>query len=929
MDVSIMWLSFSRWRCFSIFYFGLVSVNCMAAQLVGSSLSGELSVSASGAANYSLSLITPPGVIKPSLSINYSSQAGNGPLGMGWTLGGLSQIGRCPRDKTIDGIDDGITSLTANDRLCLDGQRLILKSGSAYGADGAEYRTQIESFTKIVGYGDFGSASSWFKVWKKSGEVIEFGNSADSRVLVTPSGSATSLPYAWSLSKVSDRFSNYYTVSYIQDSNVSYPKRIQYSGNANAGSAPARTITFDWGEATVRPDPIPMYLGAGIRPAIRYRLLGVSNDANSARYKLTYTASGAGLSNLTKLQYCPDGTDANCLSVDSQYGYDKDPATGKRMSDPQLVLAAFGANQGWGDMNVHPRQLADVNGDGRPDIVGFFNDGVHVAFGTETGFTTPVNKLTSFGVNAGGWANNNQYPRMVVDINGDGLADIVGFAGDGVYVSLSTGEGFQQPAKWIAAYGVSAGGWSDQNTYPRQLADVDGDGLLDIVGFSSSQVMVALNKRDRFESSPVYSNLNAYGTAAGWSSNEVYPRQVIDMNGDGKADILGFHSAAIYVSISTMGGFVLNAPWSVENWALKTEKPTGCLTVIYWMDQNVAPRILVDVNDDGLPDVVGFQVTHEVNKGQPKDPQACPVNQRYRGFTSSIFVAINSGAGFHSRVQVGTEFGFVRFPEKVGTVEPANFFSSLYSYPKMVSELNMDGQAEILRVNAAGCTQVFMFKKSGLDTSECVPAFASTANGNLDFVPSFGSSDFALLGFGSDGVRLSRSLSKSPNQILSLKTDLTESSITYGSLVDSSAYQKGTGSSFPVMDVQVPYQVVTALTNPDGLGGVRKTQYRYGGLRSHFDYGSLGFQWMETMDPATGALEYNEFKQVFPLAGSLYRSQKQRCTGVSQLPWTGCEVLSQEVSDWQSSETGTTADRKVYQPYIRQTAENNWVKSSQ
>ncbi|UXY52247.1 FG-GAP-like repeat-containing protein [Pseudomonas tohonis] len=898
-----------------------------AAAPIGSSLSGELSVSASGAANYSLPLITPPGVIKPSLSIGYSSQAGNGPLGMGWSLGGLSQIGRCPRDKTIDGIDDGITSLTANDRLCLDGQRLILKSGSAYGADGAEYRTQIESFTKIVGYGDFGSASSWFKVWKKSGEVIEFGNSADSRVLVTPSGSATSLPYAWSLSKVSDRFSNYYTVSYIQDSNVSYPKRIQYSGNANAGSAPARTITFDWGEATVRPDPIPMYLGAGIRPAIRYRLLGVSNDANSARYKLTYTATGAGLSNLTKLQYCPDGTDANCLSVDSQYGYDKDPVTGKRMSDPQLVLAAFGKNQGWTDQNIYPKHLADVNGDGRQDVVGFAADGVHVAFGTATGFTTPVKKLSAFGVSAGGWANNSQYPRIVTDINGDGLADIIGFASSGIFVSLSNGESFTEPTLWIPGYGTAAG-WADQDTYPRALADVDGDGLLDVLGFSGSTVMVALNKQTKFEASSTFSTLNAFTPPSGWKSQDVHPRMVEDMNADGRADIVGFGGDGVYVSLSSAAGYLAPTRWINDFFPIT--KPGSPVGEIKWTNQSWQPRYLTDFNGDGLLDVVGIKHSIRITVrpvGPPSQGVLAPFTKIQ--LDPEVYVAINSGGAFGAVLQVAVG-GNVWSPEVVGTDQ--QLIGELVSSYKP-GDSNADGRIDF-SVFKGACVRRWTLGGGVLQDDGCLTSGFTKENGGWSVQHERAISDINgdgyvdILGFGDSGLYVSYGLSKSPNQILSLKTDLTESSITYGSLVDSSAYQKGTGSSFPVMDVQVPYQVVTALTNPDGLGGVRKTQYRYGGLRSHFDYGSLGFQWVETMDPATGALEYNEFKQAFPLAGSLYRSQKQRCTGVSQLPWTGCEVLSQEVSDWQSSETGATADRKVYQPYIRKTTESNWLKAS-
>ncbi|EDO25527.1 predicted protein, partial [Nematostella vectensis] len=296
----------------------------------------------------------------------------------------------------------------------------------------------MDSDTKVLGHGDFASGTAWFQVWTRSGQILEFGNTADSRQQFTPPGSSAALTYTWALNKASDRFSNFYTVTYLKDSGALYPQTVSYAGNANAGTVPSRTLSFDWTPATARPDPIPAYLGAGVSGTVRYRLAGVSNNANPARYKLVYSLSGAGLSNLTRINYCPDGTDNNCLKVESQYGHDKDPATGKRMSDPQLVLAAFGKNQGWTDQNVHPRQLGDVNGDGRLDIVGFASDGVYVAFGTTTGFTTPVKKLSEFGASAGGWSNNSTYPRMVTDINGDGLADIVGFASPGVFVSTST-----------------------------------------------------------------------------------------------------------------------------------------------------------------------------------------------------------------------------------------------------------------------------------------------------------------------------------------------------------------------------------------------------------------------------------------------------------------------------------------------------------
>jgi hypothetical protein len=35
--------------------------------------------------------------------------------------------------------------------------------GGAYGADGAEYRTERESFTKVISYGTAGNGPAWFK----------------------------------------------------------------------------------------------------------------------------------------------------------------------------------------------------------------------------------------------------------------------------------------------------------------------------------------------------------------------------------------------------------------------------------------------------------------------------------------------------------------------------------------------------------------------------------------------------------------------------------------------------------------------------------------------------------------------------------------------------------------------------------------------
>jgi hypothetical protein len=113
---------------------------------------GSFAVSATGAVTYSIPIQVPPGTagMEPKLALAYDSQAGNGLVGAGWSLSGLSSVHRCGLTIVQDGFNSGVGySPTQYDGYCLDGQRLVLVSG-VYGADGAEYRTERESFTRVV-----------------------------------------------------------------------------------------------------------------------------------------------------------------------------------------------------------------------------------------------------------------------------------------------------------------------------------------------------------------------------------------------------------------------------------------------------------------------------------------------------------------------------------------------------------------------------------------------------------------------------------------------------------------------------------------------------------------------------------------------------------------------------------------------------------
>lgn len=154
---------------------------------VAGTVSGYTPVSASvgenGAANISIPITVPPGTagMEPKLAITYSSQAGDGPLGLGWALNGISAISRTGATYVQDGFKSGI-NFDTSDRFAYEGQRLILVTGS-HGADGAEYRPEFDPSTRVKSFGASGSGPQRWTVETKSGLTLEFGATANSRVV--------------------------------------------------------------------------------------------------------------------------------------------------------------------------------------------------------------------------------------------------------------------------------------------------------------------------------------------------------------------------------------------------------------------------------------------------------------------------------------------------------------------------------------------------------------------------------------------------------------------------------------------------------------------------------------------------------------------------------------------------------------------------
>jgi len=194
------------------------------------------------------------------LALSYDKQVQNDLLGVGWSVSGLSLIQRCGGTIALDGVKGGV-NYDANDRFCLDGQRLIAINNGVDGANGTEYRTEREGFSKIVSYRDnttfTGNGPQFFKVTTKSGTIMEYGVTANARI--EAQGKTT--VRIWALNKIQDTKGNYLTIIYDENNiNGEYrPTRIDYTGNA---ASPAyNSVRFVY---ATRPDIIPRYEGGSL-----------------------------------------------------------------------------------------------------------------------------------------------------------------------------------------------------------------------------------------------------------------------------------------------------------------------------------------------------------------------------------------------------------------------------------------------------------------------------------------------------------------------------------------------------------------------------------------------------------------------------------------------------------------------------------------
>ena len=590
------------------------------------SLAGEFRVNEMGAATYTVPIAIPDGIagVTPQLSLMYSSQGGNGLLGKGWALNGLSGITRCRQTLIQDGQAAAI-AWNSGDRFCLDGKRLMLvnSSSAVYGDPNTVYKTEIDSFVTVRAVGGTAGNPDYFSVSGKDGSVSSYGGvGSDPSELLTTKGVLT-----WGIKTFSDSVSNPIAFDYEGGTTNYRISKIRYaiSDRNSASSTCGAFVSFAYeprtsvvADTTLNDDQSAYIAGVEIKNTQRLASISAYNGACSAEsatlsriYKISYDPGAANyphayVSQIDSISECVNAT--TCYPATT---FDwNNPGEGRNIgTDIGSVMLGSGSLGG--------SQFLDINGNGMADMVwsnggGTWSASYALDVGAKSGLRT-VKTITSATYSD---TSGKNPPRFLpIDYNGDSRQDLL------VYTPT-----YNDAPQWRLHLSTpTSDGWvlrqQQSITLPfatqkyLHVADINSDGLSEVIGFyplNSGLKVYSLVASDAAEpsSSTLYSfNEGGFYGFTDEPADDLEPDveadnslTFADFNGDGKMDVAVRYkgkTGGSTINQSAYRVYVANNNYQFSYYATLDTPTAGYGHVI---DKIIA----ADINGDGLADTAYF-----------------------------------------------------------------------------------------------------------------------------------------------------------------------------------------------------------------------------------------------------------------------------------------------------------------------------------
>ncbi|NVJ09087.1 hypothetical protein HUW63_28110 [Myxococcus sp. AM001] len=817
---------------------------------------GLSGVAPDGASTYTLPIWLPAGRagIQPELSLGYKSGGRDGIVGRGWSLTGVSEISRCGLTHAQDGKVEAVSFTTA-DAFCLDGQRLVAVNG-VYGASYTEYKTEQESFSKIVSMGADAFGPREFHVFLKSGHKLTYGflhhsTLSGRRTRVRPSGlkdflqtvDANESRLSWALARLEDRNGNSMSFHYElhsdpADGSVEQTlERIEYTASSIGQGMPAtRFVDFDY---EARSDSRVSY-AAGFKLKMSRRLKGIQVRAPNPvaeglvrSYRLGYVQDAiSGASLLRSFQEC-DGNGACVRPIT----FDWTPGSREFEEQNTGLMDVLPSSTIQSDVSI--LNAVDIDGDGRDELLYRVPSSVTLRFKWVLRSVSASGQISGGDVSSlplqCGTASAGHDGRWA-DVNMDGRMDVSFLVQDTCGPS---------PTNELRHYLRSSNGswFYEHENDGRQpgtfwYGDLNGDGLSDLVRVEPTAGQLGFR-------------LNVAG-----SLQPFQPIQTSDRNDNSQfslsLDGTGKTSLLILEKRLTVDPIPYYQVVGQRYWALTWRDGVFGKkeTTLVRTDVSTKQYIFADINGDGLPDALREQKAEPVD--DPDEPGNPPEPEPVQG---DIEVLINTGDGFAAPYTITLPTG-----AKLGAFTKDNGIRIL--------DFNGDGRQDLLLMGNGdeSRSQLVVLESNGTDFVPRVlpiPVGQSTVRGyrvsqTLD-VNGDGLVDLSQVVDGT--LRLYRR-SGPPSGLLTGVTDSLGSTVqfVYKPMSDASVYTSGTSCAYPQQCVRTGRWLVAEHLVDSGKSSKRRREYTYeDGRTDVLGRGWLGFSAVTVNEVAAGAKVRTEF----------------------------------------------------------------------
>jgi hypothetical protein len=328
------------------------------------------------------------------------------------------------------------------------------------------------------------SSSDWV-VQDKYGTTYTFGSATSSR-LDNPSDS--SQVYRWMLSEIRDTNGNYIKYNYNKDNGQVYPSSLLYTGNGST-DGPFQVNFL----RTSRTD-VATSSKTGFNVVDNYLVNEINATVNGTwvhKYTLSYGTGSNGrrslLNSVTESGQQEDGSVS--LSLPAQTFAYTASTSGWTLNTGLTHPTNSNGYFEIGNADNGAR-LVDMNGDGYPDVTFHTNNGGTDPHGTFEGGPAGIpNNYATYPYSPPGIIANSPAIENGVrfaDVNGDGKIDVL--SGTSVFFNNpSTASGFDVSASstWTLPVAVNDGSGGDNST---RIVDLNGDGLADIINNTNAWI---------------------------------------------------------------------------------------------------------------------------------------------------------------------------------------------------------------------------------------------------------------------------------------------------------------------------------------------------------------------------------------------------------------------------------------------------------